>query len=201
MGQLARLFQEVAQHPHDSVREFVAVLRSIAPIIKTHPLGFLQTGFVEDTTEYRLNIWGTSLGRTKSPNWQIHTHRFNFSSSIVVGRLIETQYAVTDDASGDFEVYCVEYSAGNSRLRDTGRRVRARVAAEGMYRSGQSYDVDARVYHRSELASDLAVTLMCIGEPVVTLPNVLGATHYGERFPEYVPQVIPLADVVDALSR
>ena len=98
-----------------------AMVRTILEHAADHPWRLQGIGLLalrlDDRREHRLHVWDPDGGIGDPP---IHDHPYDFTSTIVVGELVDTRYV--EDLSGD-EYRRERYSPGdeNDRRRDTVR--------------------------------------------------------------------------------
>lgn len=74
-------------------------------IPRLHPNGFIQVD-INDFT--RLNIWDDTLPPAQTINTPIHDHTFDFTSRIIVGKLIHIAYDFGLNPRGDYHLWGVE---------------------------------------------------------------------------------------------
>ncbi|WP_369244479.1 hypothetical protein [Streptomyces sp. R41] len=122
-----------------------------------HPNGFYKMKLLSpgaDSWALRVHIWDGPVAQS-----DVHDHRWDFSSYILSGQLLETQFALDRDA-GTTPVFELAKGAssgeyrympdGVGRLSETSRTRRT---------PGESYTLDHRVLHRADPAG---------GYPVIT---------------------------------
>src|SRR3954449_153069 len=94
-----------------------ALVRTILEHAEGHPWRMVDIGLLglrlDDRRRYRLHVWGPgcSVGDPA-----IHDHPYDFTSTVVVGELVNTRYV--DDPAGD-EYVRERYTAGNEDDRRT----------------------------------------------------------------------------------
>ncbi|MDX8398738.1 MAG: hypothetical protein R8K20_00640 [Gallionellaceae bacterium] len=197
---LSSLLSDNGSYGPDMAMEICSEIIRMKVKVVSHPLGFIQSVISESGREYRINFWGTQLGHTKVPNWQIHTHRFNFRSRIIAGQLWETRYDVAENMDGELELYKVKYSTDGSVLQNSGRRVSANITTRQIHPSGTTYKIDATNFHSSGNHTKLALSIMEIGNVIEESPSVLGEVDYRGKFSPYLLQTIPPSDFMKAID-
>lgn len=181
-------------HPADLGRALETMLddpealRQCARKSYVHPNGFdkivLASG--DSGWKLRLNIWWPSDGwHTEN----IHNHRWNFASSVVVGRL-ETDFFAFDDDGDEVNEYVYRPAAENGAylMEHNGTR-RIRKIFSGTIAAGSSYSLERSALHRvCHSRQDLTATLMLHTAPTretsVTLtPDLLFSEERNEAAP------------------
>ena len=102
----------------------------------------------------RVNVWDTTY---RVPNVSMmHTHPWDFSSTIVVGQLTNSRYAL--DLDGDeFNYAVIQPGPGGGKVNDKGR-IRLRRLPMEIYGPGDTYEQQHAEIHLS-LPADGTVTL------------------------------------------
>lgn len=134
-----------------------AMVRTILEHATDHPWRLQGVGLLalrlDDRREHRLNVWDPD-GCIGDP--PIHDHPYDFTSTIVVGELVNTRY--TGDPSG--EEYCRERYAPNDendRRTDTVRLVATSTALV----PGDQYHQLAAELHDSHQAPGTVTIIRC----------------------------------------
>lgn len=159
-----------------------------------HGLGMLQAEFDD---ELRIHLWYPNLRVLPRGLREVHDHRFDLESTIIVGSIIDTQYDVIQvaDHSGPFDAQsgwmqteCWEIKhakiqgqvigqvrAGCSTATDTKLlgKAWARVKSEIVHCAGTSYRLARRQFHSTRVM-DLAITIVHRGNFSDGLARVLG---------------------------
>lgn len=136
-----------------------ALLDECASRSTTHPLGFDKLILLE-RPDYQLQMhvwWPTPLPR---PYEDIHDHRFDFASAVLVGSLLAETFDVRGTGTS-MARYTQRSPAGLGRyeFRHTGH-VRTRLVHAGMLRAGAVYFLESRMLHRVTVdENDLVATL------------------------------------------
>src|SRR3989442_5678783 len=102
------------------------VLRSLAaPEFTRHPYGFLilKCG-PHSEGDLRVHVWLDSERVRQQPDWPPHTHPGPLLSFVLLGRVRNRLWRITDDPLGLHCIYEVHYSGDSSILRKTAKVVR-----------------------------------------------------------------------------
>ena len=124
-----------------------ALVHSILTHAEAFPWRLQEVGllglWLDERKEHRLHVWGFP----PEGDPPIHDHPFDFTSTVVVGELVNTRY-VEADAGEDY--LRERYAVGNDAERtvDTVRL----VGAATTYRAGESYEQLAPELHDSRQA-------------------------------------------------
>jgi|GEM_PF-5712356 len=193
---ISSIFDSRECYGFETAIRVVSILESAEINVRTHPLGFLQAIVIEGAREFRINFWGTSLGKPKTPNWPVHNHRFSFKSKIIFGELEETRYSVAECSDGIFALYAVSYNANGSTLKKIGgNNVSLTTAVINKYPSGVVYGCDSNVLHSAEASTGLTVSIMEIGKFNKSAPVVIGEPAYNAPVFQYEPHSVPLSSL------
>jgi hypothetical protein len=155
---------EVVERP----REIAARLALVLPALewRWHGIGVLQAYLYEGlTVEERVHIWSPSLvlpGMVESGN--AHDHRFDLASTVVVGRLLHTEWQATPDNAGDYETYDfvharLQTDENRAAMRPTGERFSVRKV-DIQLAAGTYYEFDRGAFHSSFPLTDIVVTVI-----------------------------------------
>jgi hypothetical protein len=179
------------------LQRLLLLLRDSRMQFITHPLGFVQSKWVENRIEFRLNIWSEKLAKRKEPDWQLHNHSFSFESYVIVGALEETRYSRTDRIS--HSNYSVKYDASGSSLTPMSQKSALIADSRFIYSAGDKYEIESVEIHSTRALTDPAVTLMQIGERTGLAPIVFGDL---EPAPEsiYRSKVVGLREIMAVLK-
>ena len=166
--------------------EFLSInIQSLASALQPlwHPLGFASCviNIESDDNIYRVHYWPPKERRTKNPDWPIHTHAYNLSSVILLGKVQDIQYKTT--TGSEYSVYKVEYSNGNSEIIKTEESLSLIEEINKTRTTGEEYRVEKGVFHQSAVDYDeSAITFVVLSEFTDNPPLVLGGS--GElRYP------------------
>lgn len=191
-AKISHFFDLVNEGTNETVISLCSFLDASDTKFFTHPLGFVQAKFIEDTTEFRLNIWGSRLSRRKEPDWPVHTHRFDFESKVVAGQLCDTRLELEDKVDGSLFVHTVIYEGARSFLQplDNCGRIVTRTI-ESVYSAGDRYSMGSAEFHYSVPITQLCVSLMKIGRSSISPALVIGDRVFERDLPEYYPEELP----------
>ncbi len=132
---------------------------------RVHGNGFIQLELGE---QRRLHIWGHPDIPRQVVDTGIHDHRFDFTSTIVAGRLINARYHPGNDTR--YKVYTPHVREGEDTiLVDTGSSFMVAGPTMTMMREGQSYGMYAGDFHES-----------FTDRPSASVMTKLGTTHKNE---------------------
>ncbi|MFF4346041.1 hypothetical protein [Streptomyces sp. NPDC001530] len=122
-----------------------------------HPNGFYKMKLLSagaDSWALRIHVWDGPVAQS-----DVHDHRWDFSSYIVSGELLESQFSLDRDA-GSTPVFALAKRASSGEYRYTPDGVgRLSETSRTRRAAGESYTLDHRVLHRADPAD---------GYPVVT---------------------------------
>lgn len=160
-----------------------------------HGIGALQAYIREHANpEIRVHIWSPMLVRPGIVgHGNAHDHRFDLTSYVLHGALIDTRYAVTADINGDWSVHSVENarSAGAERNFDgehSGAMFHGFVETDAVrIGAGESYWIPRGDFHATETAEPLTVTVCAMdrkkGRARLLVPRGEDPVHaFGEEF-------------------
>lgn len=151
------------------VREIVAYCRTRPHLLRRQGPTFLQ---LEPTPDTWLHFWGDAAApEPHKISAQSHTHHRSFSSTIVLGGLMNTILRMEDapdPAAATFDEYLLEGGDNRSAAvcTPTGRRLTTTHASATHYGPGDQYDMVADTWHRT-LFSQPSITLLQLKGPVV----------------------------------
>jgi len=187
------VFGLVTRGEHTSLNEKVAGLLSEASnavdrqgvstvVVQQHPLGFLCVKWIFDASKsLRIHVWDESMHYRQEPNWPIHDHVFSFRSAVLLGRVQNKFYELSEqDVGQKCEIFEVDYAMEQSCLVRADHPAFLRMNSAEVYEAGQSYEVKSGALHRTALRSSFAVTAL--------------ATHHDQDQWIRRPRVIGTAD-------
>ena len=123
-----------------------------------HGIGVLQAYLQEGDVETRAHIWHPDLVRV-APERQIHSHRFNLRSTVLVGTLHHDEYRLRASGEIGWQRWSVlPARQGSEPPTKVGEPVAVEVI-DGAIPAGDSYTFRRGAFHRSHVGR-LAVTLM-----------------------------------------
>ena len=131
-------------------------------------IGALQAYIREgDARELRVHIWHPSLMKPGIEDSGLcHDHRFDMRSSVLTGKIIQTEFALEPDPDGDWETHSVLHA--RSAMAKGGSFHQGPVATGDYYRrqatvfevsAGQGYTFDKFAFHESR-AEGVTITLV-----------------------------------------
>ena len=119
---------------------------------------------------------------------KIHTHDRVVESRILLGELVDIQYDLVTMESGGQPIYQVAYCGDKyaaktcNVLRKTEDRAEVTARAEQVLRTGDSYRVDAHMYHEAVVEEDVATaTIVCMHSPAPGVSKVLGSMCFPDE--------------------
>lgn len=151
-------------------RNYADMLKSLWPSLKWRHAGFgaLQAYICEGASrELRVHIWHPSLIKPGiEESGLCHDHRFQMRSSVLTGKIIQTEFQLTRDEDGDWETLRVLHAReamarGGSFHHDpmpTGDYFR-RTPAVYEVDAGEGYTFDKFAFHETR-AEGVTVTLV-----------------------------------------
>lgn len=141
-----------------------------------HPLGFVSC-VVRDEPNLlmvRVHYWPKAERRTKSPDWPIHTHKYDLSSFVLMGSVRDMQYR-TESNGSEYAIYSVSYHGENSAIAPSKREVSVVRIVDEMHCVGDEYSVPVGVFHQTFVPLDNnAMTLVALSNFQDTDALVLG---------------------------
>jgi hypothetical protein len=173
----------------DIAVKLVSILDSIidgdlllSPII--HPLGFIHVDLGNDDQgcSLRLHIWDNSIDSSIHDKPVIHQHNRSIRSLVLCGEIVNTVYQVDFNiSSATHSVYEVCYQRDSERMHDlikyTGDSACALISYEHRILTGEYYDLDVTLFHRSFVNNSFASTLVLAGKKQAIYPRILGQLH------------------------
>jgi len=124
---------------------------------RVHGNGFIQLDLTETT---RLHVWGDPRIPRQRVMTPIHSHVFDFTSTVYKGRLIHIEYNVVSSETGTFQMYQVNPTDNdNTILVNTGYYYNIIPYHTKVIEKGQSYSFTANRFHEN-LAAEPTVTIM-----------------------------------------
>ena len=150
-----------------------------------HPNGFVKI-CVAKAGEWsvRLHFWNQPEEES-----QIHSHRWDFASRLLIGSLQARTYEVSSEAVGQTRFYCRRTPKDGYIFEDAGPCA-AQIQHEDTYRRGMSYFQDHRLLHTVEtVAPTPIITAVVQGADVADYSIVIASR--GEEPPKQLP-LLPL---------
>lgn len=125
-------------------------------IPRVHGNGFIQLSL---TDKIRLHVWPDEsypLKRQKVYTG-IHTHRFDYESTLISGKLIHRVYSfyLSDDYT-----HVLYEPTEDERLASTGRKGVLEISSETVLEPGKKYGFEPGLFHEIILDAPLSCTLM-----------------------------------------
>jgi hypothetical protein len=154
-----------------------------------HPNGFIKICVAMKPGEWttRLHFWNQPEEES-----DIHSHRWDFASRILIGSLRARTYEVSSEAAGQTSFYCRRTPKDGYVFDDAGPCA-TRIQHEDSYRQGMSYFQDHRLLHTVETVGPTPIiTAVVQGADVVDHSVVV--TSKGEEPPKQLP-LLPLEAV------
>lgn len=146
---------------------------------RVHPLGFVYFDLgTLDRHRYRLHIWSPSHRSLQSVNAMVHDHIFGIRSRCMLGTLQNDTYLATPSPKGRYHLHTVQYEEDTSQMTNTRESWSASVAESVLLSSGESYTLDAGVFHFTKiLDGEFCATALITtygdepGQPRVLIPK------------------------------
>ncbi|HEY5220926.1 MAG TPA: hypothetical protein VIJ29_02135 [Candidatus Paceibacterota bacterium] len=183
---VARMLQEIAQ-PGNLRTMFDEFLYEVTTSVHqntdsyTHDNGFDKIVLFEDDKtklKMRLHIWHPLLiPGAKRPRQNVHNHRWDFGSVILLGHADHLTYQFAKQNSEGEEFFHYRYYARGSKehyeLEELGKAKLVCLGSE-RFEAGQLYYIDNEVLHRVDIDDNIAVaTLIITHENVGWITNDL----------------------------
>lgn len=166
-----------------------------------HVLGFFCIPlFSTENVAVRLHVWPKGQLRGRTPDWPIHTHRWNIRSYVALGQVTNSTFRIEGCPDGESRLYEVLYNGdGSSERVKTNRTCRVVLNSQKLVRQGEFYDVPVGGFHSTTCSpAQIAVTLVRTGVPVVTA-QVIGEATGGlaSEVYSYRPRPVTSEDIKD----
>lgn len=140
-----------------------------------HPLGFISCQ-IRNEPGYctaRIHYWPKGERRPKQPDWPIHTHAYDLSSLVLIGRVRDMQYR--ERKGSQYTVYAVSYVGDDSSIVSTGRTLAIETCVDQYHAQGEEYRVPIGSFHQTYVSkNESAVTIVALSNFQRTDPLVLG---------------------------
>jgi hypothetical protein len=140
-----------------------------------HPLGFVSCVIRDEPRDrlVRVHYWPKDERRTKNPDWPIHTHVYDLSSLVLMGRVRDMQYR--KKRGSEYAVYSVSYKDSDSSISRTGQDLSIELSVDQYHVAGQEYLVPVGSFHQTMVPPDeSALTLVVLSNFQDKAPLVLG---------------------------
>jgi hypothetical protein len=164
-----------------------------------HPLGFMDLELSSDgRTTTRIHIWAGFPPASDVAALTVHRHDWHLESLVLCGAVRNTVFDVADDETGGDRVYTIEYDGDVNRLIASGRVVRTCVAGVDEIQAGQSYALEAGLFHELTLPGSgvTATVVQAVCDPSLRnelLGPVGGRDVYVTRRSSCDPESVRLA--------
>lgn len=151
------------------VREVVEHCRTRPHLLRRQGSTFLQ---LEPTPDVWLHFWGDArVPEAPKIASQSHTHHRNFSSTVILGGLVNTILQMREAPESEaalFDEYLLKGGDQKSAAvcEFTGRKLVTTHASSARYGRGDMYDMVADTWHRTLFAGP-SITLLQLKGPVV----------------------------------
>ncbi len=122
------------------ILELVTKLRAKGVIPRVHGNGFIQ---LDLTSGSRLHIWGDPRIPRQKVATMIHDHVFGFTSTVIVGRVLNVVYNVVSHSYGDYIVYAPKVRQGEDTIL---KPTALSVIAEPIHVDMLAVNTDSREY-------------------------------------------------------
>lgn len=134
-----------------------------------HPLGFVSLPLKEGNGwALKLHYWPKGVRKPKSPDWQIHDHRFHIESRVLYGTIGNWIYRIEE--GGDSRLFPVSYSGKDSILESNGLPVTAILEKEDYHKAGTVYEISRSVFHQAYVPLDSSVMTIVLQTDFVEKP-------------------------------
>lgn len=154
--------------PEEERANLAASLALALPALtwRWHGIGCLQAYLYEGfTIEERVHIWDKALvlpGMAESGN--MHNHRFDFSSTVLVGSLCHSEVYMALDPKGTHAMYDFVHARAHTdenrtELRPTGERYDVSLRSVH-FEPGEYYEFARGHFHTTTLVTEMAVTII-----------------------------------------
>lgn len=154
-----------------------------------HPLGFIhiKIGSVENVGDLRLHIWSDRERKTQTPEMPIHNHVFTVNSHILIGKVTNKAYSITNGSK--YRIYHIGYNESRSILTPTNSIVDSELISVSSYNKGDFYQVKVGDFHESQVnENEFSATIVLATDRIKDSPVTLGT---GDANTEYVYHRMP----------
>ena len=195
--------QNHIKHYLVGVREDPDLQSEIRERSYVHPLGIVKIPILVDVHnqwELRLHYWHKDNQHIRKIDNDIHNHKWDFVSTIVMGRIVHTLYA--EVADGD-EFYVQELGTsgiGSKRRYSEPKKIKMAPAYTTHYLKGSSYFISRHVAHSVKPTGGDAITLMLRGKYSANSTNIYWKQKASQQEFSGLPEVLSskqLAEILD----
>jgi hypothetical protein len=146
-----------------------AALRTAWPNLtwRHHGIGVLQAYLLEDAEpEIRAHVWDRRLIKPgMEMNGDIHDHRFEMVSHVLVGTICHEEWITSKDQHGEYTSMALTHARAAADTKFHGPTTpledRLRAAVETYWiAAGHTYTFASGVFHRSAVLKDTTITLV-----------------------------------------
>jgi hypothetical protein len=140
-----------------------------------HPLGFVSCLVRSELDHFavRVHYWPKNERRPKRPDWPIHTHVYDLSSLVLMGRVRDVQFR--EKTGLEHAVYSVSYDGDDSAISDTGQHLSIEAQIDDYHSVGEEYFVPKGTFHCTYVSrTEFALTLVALSNFEKASPLVLG---------------------------
>lgn len=153
----------------------------------THDNGFDKIVLFEDQTtkmKMRLHIWHEHVATEPRPRQNVHNHRWDFASAVLIGSVEHVAYRFATDGETGESFYHYRYYARGSKehydLESLGASHLIFLERLEVH-AGEVYSVDNDILHRVDVGPGAAATLVITHENVSWVTNdLLSERHFGD---------------------
>lgn len=141
-----------------------AMVRTLIPMLRwrRHGIGCIQAYVQQgNNEEYRIHIWHPKAKRDGIVDrGDIHDHRFDLTSIVLLGSIEHTEMGVWGSPNGDYDMYSVVHHRADpgARYQKIEGRYRLNPLGGDMF-PGTTYTFDKGAFHRTR-ANGLAITMV-----------------------------------------
>ncbi len=102
-------------------------------------------------TDTAIHFWSATPGEKRIIATEVHTHRYAFLSTVLLGQFTNIRYGVESDPEGDYEVsiLAADNTAGTGTITETAERVRIVSRTEEILQRGQTYHMKVSDFHET----------------------------------------------------
>ena len=164
-------------------KDILCQARSAGLPFRWHPLGFVVCKVTcAGSLTARLHIWPPDGGKKQDSSHIIHDHIFNFTSWVLAGEIINTEYHINLDGCL-YAQYNVAYEEEVSMMIKTDSTCRLKIASQSRWNSGAAYKITSDRLHASYVCGDLsAVTVLLTRKTEKLNPRVFGSLEGADRY-------------------
>lgn len=138
-------------------------------IFQKHPLGFkfLNLGSISESQDLRLHFWDSILDTPQDEDLQIHNHSFDFESVVLIGKIRNEIFQLTENEYSNSRLYEVKFVDNKSFLEKQKGNFEINIKTSEEIDEGNFYFLNRNEFHQSNVILNNAITLIKMIKPTV----------------------------------